>query len=80
MSTVLTHPEASIRVEDSNGKHAISVKPRDGLFTPIKKCVTDYPLDLIEHVLCVKGPAYLCDEIMRDEDPLYVQRCFRWTS
>jgi len=78
MSTVLTHPDASIRVEERNGKRAISVEPRDGLFTPIKKWVTDYPLELIEHVLRVKGPAYLCDEIMRDEDPLYVQHTFRW--
>jgi 2-polyprenyl-3-methyl-5-hydroxy-6-metoxy-1,4-benzoquinol methylase len=78
MSTILTHPDASILVEESNGKRAISVEPRDGLFTPIRKCETDYPLELIEHVFRVKGPAYLCDEIMRDEDPLYVQHCFRW--
>jgi 2-polyprenyl-3-methyl-5-hydroxy-6-metoxy-1,4-benzoquinol methylase len=78
MSTVLSHPDASIRVEESNGKRAISVEPRDGLFTPVKKWVTDYPLELIEHVLRIKGPAYLCDEIMRDENPLYVQHHFRW--
>jgi len=78
MNTILTHPDASIRVEESNGKRAISVEPRDGLFTPIRKWVTDYPLELIEHILRVKGPAYLCDEIMRDEDLLYVQHSFRW--
>lgn len=78
MSTILAHPNASIHVEECNGKRMISVAPRDGLFTPIKKWVTDYPLELIEHVLRIKGPAYLCDEIMRDEDPLYVQNCFRW--
>lgn len=78
MSTVLTHSDALIRVEENNRKRTISVEPRKGLFTPIKKWVTDYPLELIEHVLRVKGPAYLCDEIMRDENPLYVQHCFRW--
>jgi 2-polyprenyl-3-methyl-5-hydroxy-6-metoxy-1,4-benzoquinol methylase len=78
MSTILTHPDALIRVEDRNGKHTISVEPRDGLFTPIKQWETDYPLELIEHVLQVKGPAYLCDEITRDENPLYVQHSFRW--
>jgi SAM-dependent methyltransferase len=78
MSTVLTHPDASILVEEDKGKHAISVEPRNGLFTPIKTCITDYPLELIEHVLSIKGPAYLCDEIMRDEDSLYVQHNFRW--
>ena len=78
MSTVLTHPDASICVEESHGKHAISVTPRNGLFTPTKKWVTKYPLELIEHVLKVKGPAFLCDEIMRDEDPRYVEHSFRW--
>jgi SAM-dependent methyltransferase len=78
MRTVLSHPDASIRVEESNGKRAISVEPREGLFTPIKQWATDYPLELIEHVLRVKGPAYLCDEIMRDEDPLYTQNDFHW--
>lgn len=78
MSTVLTHPDASIHVEESNGKRAISVEPRDGLFTPIRKWKTDYPLDLVEHVLRIKGPAYLCDEIMRDESPHYVQHHFHW--
>jgi SAM-dependent methyltransferase len=28
---------------------------------------------LIDKILAVKGPAYLCDEIRRDEDPTYVQ-------
>lgn len=78
MNTILTHPDASIRIEESNGKRAITVEPRSGLFTPIRKWITGYPLELIEHVLRVKGPAYLCDEIMRDEDPLYVQHSFRW--
>lgn len=78
MSTILIHPDASIRIEESNGKRVISVEPRDDLFTPIKKWATNYPLELIEHVLRVKGPAYLCDEIMRDESPLYVEHHFRW--
>jgi ubiquinone/menaquinone biosynthesis C-methylase UbiE len=78
MSTVLNHPDASIRVDESNGKRAISVTPRDGLFSPATKWTTAYPLELIDHVLHTKGPAYLCDEIMRDEDPLYVQHCLHW--
>lgn len=43
MSTVLTHPDASIRLDESNGKHMISVQPIDGLFTPVTKWVTEYP-------------------------------------
>ena len=78
MTTVLTHPDASIRLEESDGKRVISVEPRVSLFTPIRKWVTNYPPELIEHVLRIKGPAHLCDEIMRDENPLYVQHHFRW--
>ena len=78
MSTVLTHTDASIRVDESGRRRAILVEPRDGLFTPVKKWMTDYPFELIEHVLRVKGPAYLCDEIARDEDPLYVRHHFDW--
>jgi len=33
---------------------------------------TTYPPELIASVLDVKGPAWLCDEIRRDEDPTYV--------
>ena len=33
---------------------------------------TAYPPELIASVLDVKGPAWLCDEIRRDEDPTYV--------
>ncbi len=51
MTTTLQHPDALIIVEDSNGKRTISVEPRDPLFSPVLKCVTNYPLELIEHVL-----------------------------
>ena len=78
MNTILTHPDASIYVEESHGSRMISVQPRDGLFTPVREWKTKYPLDLIEHVLRVKGPAYLCNEIMRDEHPLYIEHHFRW--
>ena len=78
MSNILTHPDGAIRVEDIDGMRAITVEPRDGLFTPTRKWATAYPLELIEHVLRVKGPAYLCDEIRRDEDPRYVQHALRW--
>jgi 2-polyprenyl-3-methyl-5-hydroxy-6-metoxy-1,4-benzoquinol methylase len=72
--TVLDHPDGSVRVEEVNGHNVITVEPRAGVFSPRRNCVTSYPLDLIEHVVRVKGAAYVCDEIMRDEDPNYVQR------
>jgi len=74
----LNHPDGTVRVEETAGKRAIRVEPRESVFTPIREWTTAYPLDLIEHVLRVKGAAYLCDEIMREEDQLYVQHSFRW--
>lgn len=56
----------------------ISVEPKGDFFVAVKAWETAYSLELIEHVLQVKGPAYLCDEIMRDEDPRYVQHDFQW--
>ena len=35
--------------------------------------VTKYPLELIKHVLEVKGLGHVCDEIARDEDPHYIK-------
>ncbi len=42
------------------------------MFVPRLACETSYPPDLIEAILGVKGIAYLCDEIARDEDAGYV--------
>src|SRR5262245_22992055 len=79
MTTVLNHSHASVYIEESGDrKHRISVAHTGDLFIPVRTWETAYSLDLIEHVLRVKGPAYLCDEIMRDEDPLYVQHSFFW--
>jgi 2-polyprenyl-3-methyl-5-hydroxy-6-metoxy-1,4-benzoquinol methylase len=76
--TTLNHPDGSVHIEEINGRRAVSVEPREGIFTPTKQWITNYSRDLIEHVLRVKGPARLCDELMRDENPLYVEHHFRW--
>lgn len=57
------------------GRHRIEVQPsREGDYVPIRACETGYPLDLIERILAVKGVAWLCDEILRDEDSAAVER------
>lgn len=78
MRSVLTVPNASIRIEEANGKREISIEPKEGLFVSTRTWVTAYPCELIEHILRVEDPAYLCDEIMRDEDPRYVEHALRW--
>lgn len=72
---VLPHPDARITVEERpGGRRLVTVEPiAPSLFVPIRSAETAYPVDLIEAVLTVKGPAYLCDEILRDESPTYVQ-------
>lgn len=73
----LTHPDGVVTIATSPepGRFEVEVKLSDpAAFSPIRKCTTGYSPELIEHILKVKGPAYLCDEITRDEDPAYVQR------
>jgi 2-polyprenyl-3-methyl-5-hydroxy-6-metoxy-1,4-benzoquinol methylase len=80
MLTIVRHPDAFIRIErNQDGRtHRLSVEPKGALFVPFKSWETAYPLDLVEHILRVAGPDYLCDEIRRDEDPRYLEHCFRW--
>lgn len=76
MSRTLHHPDADVFVKDiSSDKKEITVKLADNsIFMSKVTCETTYPIDLIEKILSIKGPAYLCDEIRRDESPEYVQK------
>lgn len=74
----LPHPQAVIRVQERNGKRLVSVDPSPGVFVSTKSWATSYPVELIEHILRIKGPASLCDELRRDEDPTYVEHHLRW--
>src|SRR5436309_1759361 len=74
MQYCLKHPDADVQVEDlPNGRRRITVQPINLPFMPSSTCETAYPLDLIEAIFATKGPAYLCDEILRDEQPTYVR-------
>lgn len=78
MVSLIEAPDALVQVTEVDGGRMITIEPKPGLFVPVRSWVTAYPLSLIESVLRVKGPAYLCDEIMRDEDSRYVQHCLDW--
>ena len=41
-------------------------------------CYTRYPDELIQAVLAVRPLTWLCDELARDKDPLYVERYLRY--
>ena len=63
--------------ETKRGTRIVTVKA-NGAFVSRPHWETRYPAALIDHVLRVKGPGSLCDEIARDESPEYVEHHFRW--
>jgi 2-polyprenyl-3-methyl-5-hydroxy-6-metoxy-1,4-benzoquinol methylase len=74
MVATLEHRDGKVFVEGlSNGRQKIRVELSDrAQFSPSLECETSYPLELINLILEIKGPAWICDEISRDEDPEYV--------
>ena len=68
--------EPSVHIEERNGKRRVLVS--GGAFIARREWETAYPIDLVEHVLRVKGPVWLNDEIRRDEDPSATQSFIRW--
>jgi 2-polyprenyl-3-methyl-5-hydroxy-6-metoxy-1,4-benzoquinol methylase len=80
MTIILEHKDAYVHVEElPTGKNKIYVELiNDDLFMPTKTCETFYPIDLIDKILDLKGPTYLCDEILRDESPSYVEKSLKY--
>ena len=80
MTVTIKHPDGLVHVEKlETGENRISVESvNDKLFIPRSTWKTSYSLNLIEQILDIKGPAWLCDEIMRDEDPTYIQNYIKY--
>jgi 2-polyprenyl-3-methyl-5-hydroxy-6-metoxy-1,4-benzoquinol methylase len=75
--TVLTSGGSSAHVELlPDGRHRISVEGQSGVSGPRQTWTTSYPLALIREVYATKG-IHVCDEIMREEDPRYVEHAIR---
>jgi SAM-dependent methyltransferase len=72
----IPHPDGIVHLEElEGGRRRLQVAPRrPGLYIRPDFCVTAYPDDLIRLILEVKGPADLCREIMREEDPTLLRR------
>lgn len=72
----LRKPEGIVTIERlTPGKNRISVEAFDkGTYIEIPVYETSYPVELIAKMLEIKGIAWLCDEIARDESPDYVQQ------
>jgi peptidoglycan/xylan/chitin deacetylase (PgdA/CDA1 family)/SAM-dependent methyltransferase len=69
VSTTLEHPDGRVIVEaQPNGCALIHVDLRgQARVVDADPCETRYPVELIELLLEVKGPEWLCDEIARDQ-------------
>ena len=69
--------KSGLRVEPlEDGRHGIHVQPEASCPGTADRWTTAYPLALIYEIHAAKGP-YVCDEIMREEDPRYVERAIR---
>ncbi len=75
----LHHRDGVVHVETlENGPRRIRVESaKQDLFIEVEACETGYSVDLIRQILEVKGIGYVCDEILRDESPTYVQPSLR---
>jgi 2-polyprenyl-3-methyl-5-hydroxy-6-metoxy-1,4-benzoquinol methylase len=71
----LAHPDAVVELTPTeDGRHRIDVRPHHAdFYVQGSPRLSAYSPELIELILEVKGPAYLCDEIARDEDPAYTR-------
>ena len=82
MTEILNHKDGRILLEPAiSGKFSIRVEMTNkSIFCPTDRCETTYGIELVNRILDFKGPAYLCDEIMRDEDSQYVQKHMRYDT
>jgi 2-polyprenyl-3-methyl-5-hydroxy-6-metoxy-1,4-benzoquinol methylase len=79
MTSRLQHPDGEVVVEElAEDRRRVTAVMNDPNSEPAGETWdTAYPTDLIASVLEVKGPAWVCDEIMREEDAGYVERSMR---
>lgn len=79
MGQTLHHEFGRVEIEPlDDGRRRVHVHMADaGAFVTGPTWITSYSPELIGAILRVKGPAWLCDELQRDEDPHYVENDFR---
>jgi len=80
MRDVFNHQDGDVIVEAlASGKNKITVElHNDSLYMPVSHCETGYTPDLIDKIMRLTGPDWLCDEIQRDESPYYVQNSLKY--
>lgn len=75
----LNRDDAEIEIEEDNNKYRIKVIMKDkNVFSPALEYETIYPVNLIEKIADVKGSAWVCNEIMREENPEYISNVLKY--
>ena len=65
-------------VEKENDKRYIRAILKEGVFSPNLEWETSYPVGLIEKIFNIKGSAWTCNEIMRDENEAYISNSLKY--
>ena len=74
---VLTGGNRPVRIDPlGEGRHRVTVLDEPALGGACRSWVTSYPLALIREIYQAKD-VYVCDEIRREEDPVYVEHAMR---
>jgi 2-polyprenyl-3-methyl-5-hydroxy-6-metoxy-1,4-benzoquinol methylase len=60
-----------------NGKNRIVVEATD-VYVHMRQWETSYPRWLIDRIVEIKGPGWVCDEIARDESTEYTAAALKW--
>lgn len=74
--SVRSFPEGTLSIaEMGDGRRRLRAEPvGDGVYIQNPTCVTRYPVELIEMITAHKSVLWVCDEIVREENP----RAVRW--
>ncbi len=79
MQRLIEREDGTVTIESlGSGRKRVSVQHRRAdEFVPVQECETAYPQDLIDKILAIKGSAWLCDEILREENSTVVENNIR---
>jgi 2-polyprenyl-3-methyl-5-hydroxy-6-metoxy-1,4-benzoquinol methylase len=74
---ILEWTDGTLEVDElGDSRRRVTARPLGGRGAAPASCETSYPVELIRTILEVKGVAWVCDEISRDQDPESIQRFF----
>lgn len=73
---ILDRSDGVVLIEERGRTRRVTVRPAAGRRAPRYWFDTAYPVELIRAILDVKGVAWVCDELAREEDPAALRGSF----